>query len=101
MAPKVSGETPSSSVPENGEGRKQPGVQTATEQQPKPTAKSDPMAPYDFDRSLVTGIGGRALTQVGNLVSPSTTLTSVSQVNPIKVYFAISEQEYLALSGRV
>jgi RND family efflux transporter MFP subunit len=52
-------------------------------------------------RSLVTGIAGRALTQVGNLVSPSTTLTSVSQVNPIKVYFAISEQEYLALSGRV
>ena len=52
-------------------------------------------------RSLVTGIAGRAQTQVGNLVSPSTTLTSVSQVNPIKVYFAISEQEYLALSGRV
>jgi membrane fusion protein, multidrug efflux system len=41
------------------------------------------------------------LTQVGNLVSQSTALTTVSQVNPIKVYFAISEQEYLALSGRV
>ncbi|MEA2259956.1 MAG: rane fusion protein multidrug efflux system, partial [Acidobacteriaceae bacterium] len=52
-------------------------------------------------RSLVTGIAGRAQTQVGNLVSPSTTLTTVSQVNPIKVYFSISEQEYLALSGRV
>ncbi len=52
-------------------------------------------------RSLVTGIAGRAQTQVGNLVIPSTILTSVSQVNPIKVYFAISEQEYLALSGRV
>jgi membrane fusion protein (multidrug efflux system) len=52
-------------------------------------------------RSLVTGIAGRALTQVGNLVSQSTALTTVSQVNPIKVYFAISEQEYLALSGRV
>src|ERR1700719_1729288 len=52
-------------------------------------------------RSLVTGIAGRAQTQVGNLVSASTTLTTVSQVNPIKVYFAISEQEYLALSGRV
>ena len=35
-------------------------------------------------RSLVTGIAGRAQTQVGNLVSPSATLTSVSQVNPIK-----------------
>src|SRR5258708_1964860 len=52
-------------------------------------------------RSLVTGIAGRALTQVGNLVSQSTALTTVSQVNPIKVYFSISEQEYLGLSGRV
>lgn len=52
-------------------------------------------------RSLVTGIAGRAMTQVGNLVSQSTGLTTVSQVNPVKVYFSISEQEYLALSGRV
>jgi RND family efflux transporter MFP subunit len=52
-------------------------------------------------RSLVTGIAGRAMTQVGSLVSQSTTLTTVSQVNPIKVYFSISEQEYLGLSGRV
>jgi membrane fusion protein (multidrug efflux system) len=51
-------------------------------------------------RSLVTGIAGRAMTQVGNLVSRSTALTTVSQVNPIKVYFSISEQEYLGLSGR-
>src|SRR5882724_10213686 len=42
-------------------------------------------------RSLVTGIAGRAMTQVGNLVSQSTALTTVSQVNPIKVYFSISE----------
>jgi membrane fusion protein (multidrug efflux system) len=52
-------------------------------------------------RSLVTGIAGRAMTQVGNLVSQTTALTTVSQVNPIKVYFSISEQEYLGLSGRV
>jgi RND family efflux transporter MFP subunit len=52
-------------------------------------------------RSLVTGIAGRAMAQVGNLVSQSTALTTVSQVNPIKVYFSISEQEYLGLSGRV
>lgn len=51
-------------------------------------------------RSLITGIAGLAQTQVGNLVSPSTTLTSVSQVDPVKVYFSISEQEYLALSSR-
>jgi RND family efflux transporter MFP subunit len=52
-------------------------------------------------RSLVTGIAGRAMTQVGSLVSQSTTLTTVSEVNPIKIYFSISEQEYLGLSGRV
>jgi membrane fusion protein, multidrug efflux system len=52
-------------------------------------------------RSLVTGIAGRALVQVGNLISPSSALTTISQVNPIKVYFPISEQEYLALLSRV
>ncbi len=52
-------------------------------------------------RSLITGIAGLAQIQVGNLVGPSSVLTSVSQVNPIKAYFAISEQEYLALSSRV
>src|ERR1700733_347823 len=52
-------------------------------------------------RSLVTGIAGRAQTQVGSLVNQSTGLTTVSQVNPIKVYFSISEQEYLGLAGRV
>jgi len=52
-------------------------------------------------RSLIDGIAGLAATQVGALVSPTTTLTTVSQVNPIKVYFSISEQEYLALSTSV
>ncbi len=51
-------------------------------------------------RSLITGIAGLAHTQVGNLVSPTSILTTVSQVNPIKVYFGISEQEYLELSQR-
>ncbi|HYX54464.1 MAG TPA: efflux RND transporter periplasmic adaptor subunit [Candidatus Limnocylindrales bacterium] len=46
--------------------------------------------------SLVDGIAGIAQTQIGNLVSPTTVLTSVSQVNPIKAYFSISEQQYLA-----
>ena len=51
-------------------------------------------------RSLIDGVAGQAMLQVGNLVSPVSVLTSVSQVNPIKVYFYISEQEYLALSAR-
>lgn len=51
-------------------------------------------------RSLVDGIAGIAATQVGSLVKNDTVLTTVSQVQPIKVYFAISEQEYLALSKK-
>jgi RND family efflux transporter MFP subunit len=52
-------------------------------------------------RSLIEGIAGIATTQIGNLVSPMTLLTTVSQVDPIKVYFPISEQEYLYLANRV
>jgi membrane fusion protein (multidrug efflux system) len=52
-------------------------------------------------RSLIDGIAGIATTQIGNLVSPTTVLTTVSQVNPIKAYFSISEQEYLSLAGRM
>jgi RND family efflux transporter MFP subunit len=48
--------------------------------------------------SLVDGIAGINTVQVGNLVGPSTVLTAVSQVNPIKVYFPISEQEYLRMA---
>ncbi len=51
-------------------------------------------------RSLIDGVAGQAAIQVGNLVNTSSTLTSVSQVNPIKVYFFLSEQEYLALSAQ-
>jgi len=45
--------------------------------------------------SLVDGVAGIAEVQMGNLVGPPIRLTSVSQVDPIKVYFPISEQEYL------
>jgi RND family efflux transporter MFP subunit len=48
--------------------------------------------------SLIDGIAGINTVQVGNLVGPSTVLTAVSQVIPIKVYFPISEQEYLRLA---
>jgi membrane fusion protein, multidrug efflux system len=51
-------------------------------------------------RSLVDGVAGQATLQVGNLVNTGSVLTSVSQLNPIKVYFYISEQEYLALSAQ-
>jgi membrane fusion protein (multidrug efflux system) len=51
--------------------------------------------------SLFDGIAGIATIQLGNLVNPSTVLTSVSQVNPIKAYFPISEQEYLRLAAHM
>jgi membrane fusion protein (multidrug efflux system) len=51
-------------------------------------------------KSLISGVAGQALLQVGSLVSSSSVLTSVSQLDPIKVYFSISEQEYLKLSAQ-
>jgi len=50
-------------------------------------------------RSLTDGIAGIAQGQLGDLVGPSTLLTSVSRVDPIKAYVAISEREYLQLVG--
>src|SRR5712692_5573756 len=44
--------------------------------------------------SLVTGIAGIAQVQIGNLVGPNSILTSVSQVDPIKAYFTVSEQDF-------
>jgi RND family efflux transporter MFP subunit len=52
-------------------------------------------------KSLVNGIAGIAQVQIGNLVNPATVLTSVSQINPIKAYFSISEQEYLHYADRI
>ncbi len=51
-------------------------------------------------RSLISGVAGQATTQVGNLVSPQSVLTAVSQMDPIKVYFSISDSEYLDLTRR-
>jgi membrane fusion protein, multidrug efflux system len=51
-------------------------------------------------RSLISGVAGQATTQVGNLVNTQSVLTSVSQLNPIKAYFSISDAEYLALIQR-
>lgn len=56
---------------------------------------------YTQVRSLISGIAGIAQVQVGNLVTPSTVLTAVSQVNPIKAYFPISGVEYLQIAGRM
>ncbi|MEW6735535.1 MAG: efflux RND transporter periplasmic adaptor subunit [Acidobacteriota bacterium] len=49
----------------------------------------------------IDGIAGIAQAQVGNLVGPNSgMLTMVSTVDPIKVYFTLSEQEYLNYTTR-
>jgi membrane fusion protein (multidrug efflux system) len=45
--------------------------------------------------SPISGIAGLAQQQVGNLVSPQAVLTIVSQVDPIRVLYQVSEQDYL------
>lgn len=45
--------------------------------------------------SLIAGIAGIAQAQIGDLVGPSSLLTTVSTLDPIKVYFPVSEREYL------
>jgi membrane fusion protein (multidrug efflux system) len=49
--------------------------------------------------SLIDGIAAIASAQIGDLVGPATLLTTVSQVDPIKVYFPIGEQEYLGIAA--
>jgi len=49
--------------------------------------------------SPIDGIAGAAQIQIGNLVSAATNaITTISTLDPIKVTFAISEQEYLRLT---
>lgn len=57
----------------------------------------------DFTRLVapIDGIAGQALLQVGALVTPgSGIVTSVSTVDPIKVYFTVGEPQYLAWRKR-
>jgi membrane fusion protein (multidrug efflux system) len=51
--------------------------------------------------SLVDGVAAIATAQIGDLVSPSTLLTTVSQVDPIRAYFPLSEQDYLRNADRI
>ena len=49
--------------------------------------------------SPIDGIAGSAQAQVGNLINASSPLTTVSTLDPIKVYFTLGEQEYLRLQN--
>jgi len=53
----------------------------------------------EFTRIIapIDGLAGIAMAQIGDLVGPNgSLLTTVSTVDPIKVYFPVSEQDYLA-----
>jgi RND family efflux transporter MFP subunit len=51
--------------------------------------------------SLIDGIAAIATAQIGDLVGPTTLLTTVSQVSPIKAYFSVSESEYLGMARSI
>jgi membrane fusion protein, multidrug efflux system len=51
--------------------------------------------------SPIDGVAGITQAQIGDLISPTTVMTTVSQVDPIKVYFPISEQEYLKFADGI
>ena len=49
----------------------------------------------------IDGVVGIAKAQIGDLIDANTELTSMSTLDPIRVYFPISEQEYLSAADRV
>src|SRR5579862_7805063 len=51
--------------------------------------------------SIIDGVAAIATAQIGDLVGPTTLLTTVSQIDPIKAYFPLSEQEYLQVAARI
>jgi RND family efflux transporter MFP subunit len=52
-------------------------------------------------RSLIDGVAAIATAQIGDLVGPTTLLTTVSQVDPIRAYFSLSEREYLGIAKQI
>lgn len=52
-------------------------------------------------RSLIDGVAAIATGQIGDLVGPTSLLTTVSQVDPMRAYFSLSEQEYLRVAEQI
>jgi membrane fusion protein (multidrug efflux system) len=77
----------------------------ATEAQVKANQAAVETAKLNLEWTKVTsplsGVAGIAKAQVGDLVSPTSLLTTVSQLDPIKVEFPISEQTYLHFADRI
>ncbi len=51
--------------------------------------------------SPVDGVAAIATAQIGDLVGPTTLLTTVSQIDPIKAYFSLTEPQYLQVANRI
>ncbi|MCX6113275.1 MAG: efflux RND transporter periplasmic adaptor subunit [Proteobacteria bacterium] len=45
--------------------------------------------------SPISGVSGAAIAQVGDLVNPESQLTTVSDIDPIRIIFPITENEYI------
>jgi RND family efflux transporter MFP subunit len=71
------------------------GAQAAVESDKAAVEQAELNLEWTKVTSLVDGIAGIAQIQIGNLVGSNSILTSVSQLEPIKAYFPISEREYV------
>jgi len=71
------------------------GAQAAVESSKAAVEQAELNMEWTKVTSLVDGIAGIAQVQIGNLVGPTSILTSVSQVEPIKAFFPITEREYV------
>ena len=49
----------------------------------------------------IDGVVGISKAQIGDLIDASTELTSVSTLDPIRVYFPVSEQEYFEAADKI
>src|SRR6267378_5115337 len=76
------------------------GAQAAVESNKAAVEQAELNLEWPKVTSLVDGIAGIAQVQIGNLVGPTSVLTSVSQVEPIKALFPITEREYLLAQSK-
>src|SRR6267142_1369396 len=76
------------------------GAQAAVESAKAAVEQAELNLEWTTVTSLVDGIAGIAQVQMGNLVGPSSILTSVSQVDPVKAFFPITEHEYLLAQSK-
>src|SRR6266852_33213 len=76
------------------------GAQAAVESSKAAVEQAELNLEWTKVTSLVDGIAGIAQVQMGNLVGPSSILTSVSQVDPVKAFFPITEHEYLLAQSK-